>query len=187
MPAPNPAHYLCAHSNFIFSMAINITAVERWKEFYKIAAKFRDAAPWGWLRDKDIFGVKNPETGEIGWCCIMGAAGQHYALAVEEKKGDRPWHPCVLLAIQYGSGYILAQETAKYNELAQSLETFLLQTFVKIKGLPRQIAYHHPLIGVLLDDIAEKYDIDLVEIEGMKRPYWMSPNRSHNFYRQAFQ
>lgn len=326
-------------------MANSVTSVERWKAFYKTAAQFRDAAPWRWLRDRDIFGVRNPETDEIGWCCVMGAGGQHYALAVydgniglqnywhlattdpstaqfnpeyrnaglcqkgwmvafedanmvypqnkkhlkalglsfrgsnqwivatsldpglypwpleenqlpfvqlcleqamvvaeaqkgqsmlhsgdlflvreqnkadgtwsnaymdpddflgtpslspikpsekfnqevkamkrikgcivlanflstrniEEKKGEQPQHPCVLLAIQYGSGYILAQEMIQYSKMAQSLENFLLRTFRTIKGVPMQIAYHHPPIGELLEDIAEKYDIELVEIDG---------------------
>ncbi len=53
-----------------------------WQEFYKVAAQFRDLAPWGWFSDSDIFGVKNPESGEIGWCCIMGELGEHRALAI---------------------------------------------------------------------------------------------------------
>lgn len=53
-----------------------------WHEFYKVAAQFRDLAPWRWFSDSDLFGVKNPETGQIGWCCVMGTLGEHKALAV---------------------------------------------------------------------------------------------------------
>jgi hypothetical protein len=53
-----------------------------WQEFYKVAAQFRDMAPWRWMYDSDLFGVENPENGEIGWCSIMGNAEEHFALGV---------------------------------------------------------------------------------------------------------
>ena len=34
------------------------------------------------MDDSDIFGVRDPETGVVNFCCIMGQAGEHYALAV---------------------------------------------------------------------------------------------------------
>jgi hypothetical protein len=55
---------------------------ETWKALYEAAARFFALKPWTWLLDSDVFGVKNPANGEIGYCCIMGAAEEHYALAV---------------------------------------------------------------------------------------------------------
>lgn len=52
------------------------------KALYSAAKEFKKAAPWDWMHDSDIFGVKDPISGETGYCCIMGAAGEHYALGV---------------------------------------------------------------------------------------------------------
>ncbi len=53
-----------------------------WQQFYEVAAQFRDMAPWRWMADGDMFGVTHPSHDEIGWCSIMGRAGEHFALAV---------------------------------------------------------------------------------------------------------
>lgn len=58
------------------------TSSSLWHTFYDTAAQFRDLAPWRWMYDSQFFGIRHPETGETDWCCIMGNAGQHYALAV---------------------------------------------------------------------------------------------------------
>ncbi len=53
-----------------------------WKALYSATIEFKNAAPWDWMHDSDIFGVQDPVSGETGYCCIMGAAGEHYALGV---------------------------------------------------------------------------------------------------------
>lgn len=52
------------------------------KSLYSAAIEFKNAAPWDRMRDSDLFGVQDPVSGETGYCCIMGAAGEHYALGV---------------------------------------------------------------------------------------------------------
>ncbi|MDP2845151.1 MAG: hypothetical protein Q8N79_03625, partial [Candidatus Methanoperedens sp.] len=57
-------------------------SLQDWKALYDAAIEFKNAAPWDWMHDTDIFGVQDPVSGETGYCCIMGAAGEHYALGV---------------------------------------------------------------------------------------------------------
>lgn len=55
---------------------------QEWRELYRAADAFKKLAPWEWMLDSDIFGVRNPETGEIGYGCVMGNLGEHFALGL---------------------------------------------------------------------------------------------------------
>ena len=78
---------------------------EHLKELYDAAAAFKQAEPWTWLYDSDIIAVENPKDRKMGYCSVMGRAGEHYALGVYlgseglyglyelMENGDNiPWH-----------------------------------------------------------------------------------------------
>jgi len=51
-----------------------------WKDLLLAAKRYRALAPWRWMGDRDLFGVLDPETDQIGWCCVIGAAGELFGL-----------------------------------------------------------------------------------------------------------
>ncbi|MBM4370498.1 MAG: hypothetical protein FJ098_02540 [Deltaproteobacteria bacterium] len=53
---------------------------------YSAADLLRAAEPWQDMSDTDMFAVRNPETGETGYCCIMGQAGMEFGLFVATDK-----------------------------------------------------------------------------------------------------
>ncbi|MGZ9587163.1 DUF7309 domain-containing protein [Paenibacillus marinisediminis] len=51
-------------------------------KLYEAASAYKKLACWTWLSDGQIFGVRNPETGEVGYCSIMGSNEELFGLAV---------------------------------------------------------------------------------------------------------
>ena len=60
----------------------NNGAPEIWRSLYQAARTFNSLKPWTWATEHDIFGVENYESGEIGYCCVMGELEEVFGLAV---------------------------------------------------------------------------------------------------------
>ena len=55
---------------------------DQWQALYTAGDRVKAAAPWEWMTEGDVFGVQDPDTGEIGFVSVMGMLGEHYAVSV---------------------------------------------------------------------------------------------------------
>jgi hypothetical protein len=53
-----------------------------WKALYGAARAFQELAPWRWMGDSELYGVRDPRSGKIGWCTVMGGGGEFFGLGV---------------------------------------------------------------------------------------------------------
>lgn len=59
-------------------------SLDEWRRLCKAAIEFRNMTPWKWMQDDELFGIKNPETGEVCYCTVLGYAKEVFALIVYE-------------------------------------------------------------------------------------------------------
>ena len=90
-----------------------LPSIQEWKDLYEAAIEFKKIKPWTWMWDTDIFGVQNPVTGETGYCCVMGGAGEHFALAVYQGSEGLNGY----LAIQSGKNYPSLEDMLNFQKL----------------------------------------------------------------------
>jgi hypothetical protein len=55
---------------------------QEWRRLYESAVRIKEISPWEWMTETDIFGVRSPETGELGFVSVMGMLGEHYAVSL---------------------------------------------------------------------------------------------------------
>jgi hypothetical protein len=63
-------------------MSENPPTLDEWRRLYQAAVRVKELAPWEWMMEEDIFGVQDPESQELGFVSVMGANGEHFAVAV---------------------------------------------------------------------------------------------------------
>lgn len=56
--------------------------IEAWRELYAAARAFNELQPWKQMSDDLLFGVLDPASQRMGYCCVLGAVRQVFALVV---------------------------------------------------------------------------------------------------------
>ncbi len=64
------------------SRKTNPPSLEQWKRLYELIHEIKGLAPWQFMYEYNIFGVRFPETGNLGFVSVMGNLGEHLAIAV---------------------------------------------------------------------------------------------------------
>jgi hypothetical protein len=60
----------------------NAPSLDLWRCLYAAADRFFKESPWEVLGSEMLFGVEDPATKQIGWCCVLGGGGMEFGLAV---------------------------------------------------------------------------------------------------------
>src|SRR5215510_6178531 len=63
-------------------MSEKTPTIEEWGRLYAVAGRVKKMAPWKWMIEDEVFGVRNPERDEVGFVSVMGAGGEHFAVAL---------------------------------------------------------------------------------------------------------
>jgi hypothetical protein len=63
-------------------MELPIPTMGEFRRLYAAAIAFKKEAPWEWMYEDQIFGIRNPEMGQIGYASVMGMLGEHLALGL---------------------------------------------------------------------------------------------------------
>ena len=59
-----------------------ILTLDDWRRMHTVAARVRSLEPWLWMEESDIFGVQDTQSNMTLFVSVMGALGEHFAVAV---------------------------------------------------------------------------------------------------------
>jgi len=130
--------------------------MENMKRLYAAAESFRKLAPWEWMEDDRIFGVKNPETGVIDYCGVLGGLGKLFALIVYE--GPEGLHAYLKLLsgeLEEKKSYVIEYQRALMasfedrRNLAPEDLTVIRSLNLKFRGKSAWPLFRHYLPGYL--------------------------------------
>jgi hypothetical protein len=64
------------------SRQANTPSLEQWKRLYELMNEVKGLAPWNFMLETDLFGIRFPGTDELSFVSIMGNLGEHLSVAV---------------------------------------------------------------------------------------------------------
>jgi len=107
---------------------------EEMEKLFEAALAFKQQASWQWMWDAQIWGIRNPETGQIGYASVMGQLGEHLALAAYHgaeglygwyrlSQNEEPDNPTILYEIPHLQASLEDRErlTDKDRQVIKSL------------------------------------------------------------------
>lgn len=56
--------------------------LDLWRELYSAAGRIKDLSPWTFMKETDVFGVRDPLTGKIAFVSVMGICREHFAVTL---------------------------------------------------------------------------------------------------------
>jgi hypothetical protein len=70
---------------------IPVVAPELWQALLAAADAFGTLAPWTWMHDSELLGLRHPRTGEKLLCSVLGRLRQLFALLVYRRDAGHRW------------------------------------------------------------------------------------------------
>jgi hypothetical protein len=95
---------------------------KEWGRLYAAAGRVLMIAPWEWMLEDDVFGVRNPERNEIGFVSVMGAAEEHFGVALYQ--GAAALHDFLALREEKGAGRADGAVAERLLEIPQLQASF---------------------------------------------------------------
>ncbi|EGL81509.1 plasmid pRiA4b ORF-3 family protein [Caldalkalibacillus thermarum TA2.A1] len=53
-----------------------------WRQLFEAANQYKALAPWQWMSDVDNFAIVDGQTGQTGYCCVLGEGGNVYGFVI---------------------------------------------------------------------------------------------------------